>query len=611
MTRGAGLVGLVLLLGAGPAWGEDKPAPTCPSGYEVRGQGCVHATANVDPTVTLGDGARVGPNVVILAGVTIGQGARIGTGATTAQAATTGNNAKTGKTMEIEESVKIGPGVVIKNGVTIELGAKIGRKTVIESESKIGAHVRLGARNVVKEGASVTANVRTRSRTLIMKDADAADGAALYLRLPLANRTMIEARTLRPSARTRVSQATWPITHERMWVAYCDTPTTGAFKPAPGGLRWPGDKRAEAGIGHRRVYTVCVDVDKDDNVQISASPANRWPRALSFQPLEILTRQASTTPLTIEVDGTVAMETAGVMGLDAGKIAGLDTKTEGNARTESSTHPLYHRHYTPTFKEGTVTVRVTPPSVSGAALAARTLALAAKLNEDQTYEAGQLEVLGKSLAERTDIPRDKARTLEQELAKAKENPIAVIEAIQGLTPVKTTSQPIQVEGVYNLSVFTGIGIVTGDARNSAYEIVELDGGRSLASDGSSYIDPELVLGATLYPNRKPKTWTGFDLGISTALGVVSVDEGGLEAFRSVYLGPTLGWRSLALTPALAIKKGTHLRDGNTVGMAIASSATEVDDLTESRWGLGLALMLTVPFAELNAFQKAQSAATNL
>lgn len=43
-------------------------------------------------------------------------------------------------------------------------------------------------------------------------------------------------------------------------------------------------------------------------------------------------------------------------------------------------------------------------------------------------------------------------------------------------------------------------------------------------------------------------------------------------------------------------------------MSIASSATEVDDLTESRWGLGMALMLTIPFAEPNAFQKAQGSA---
>lgn len=574
MTRGAGLVGLLLLLGAGPAWGEDKPAPTCPTGYKAWGRACVHDTAEVDGSVTLGAGAKVGPKVVVEAGVKIGRGA------------------------------KIGPGVVVKDGVMIELGAKIGRKTVIESSARINEYARLRGSNVVQKEATVTAHARTRPRTLIPKGVD---GAAVYLRIPLADRSTSEARTLRPSARARVGQATWPITHEQMWTAFCDTPTTGAFKPAPGGLRWPGDKRAEGGIGHRRVYTVCVDVDEDDHVQISASPANRWPRALSFQALEILTRQASTTPLTIEVDGTVAMETAGVMGLDAEGDEATLLENDGSNKGGPSPHPLYHRHYTPTFQEGTVTVRVTPPSESGAVLAARILALAATVKNDKPHEAGQLEVLGKSLAERTDLPRDKANTLKDALKD--EKPAQVIAAIQELSPVKTTSQPIQVEGVYNLSVFTGVGIVTGDARNSAYEIVELDGERSLASDGSSYIDPELVLGATLFPGRKPKTWTGFDLGLSTALGVVSLDEGGLEAFRSVYFGPTLGWRSLALTPALAIKKGTHLRDGNTVGMAIASSATEVDDLTESRWGLGLALMLTIPFAELNAFQKAQSAAT--
>jgi len=80
-----------------------------------------HPSAIVDPTVTIGAGARIGPNCVIKSGATIGQGTTLHAGVTIMDNAVVG------------ESCELWPGVVIRDRCVL------GDRCIIHSNSVIGA----------------------------------------------------------------------------------------------------------------------------------------------------------------------------------------------------------------------------------------------------------------------------------------------------------------------------------------------------------------------------------------------------------------------------------------------------------------------------------------
>lgn len=571
-----GVIGL-LVAPWGEAWATD-----CPEGYTARGKACVH------PTATVG-------------------------------------------TATIEAGAVIGEGVTIEDGATIGVGASIKKNSIVGARATVGARAKLGPHTYVGPGATVKPNTRTGKGWVYEVPSEQTQTVAYRPRKRLGGGGS-RSSLLRPAVSSRLASAGWPITHAEMWTAWCDTPTTGAYNPRGGrALSFTNGSTMEAGIQHRRVYTVCVDIGEDGSAHILPSPANRWPRAMTFQSIEILSRQKGSTPIAIEVDGTPAIQ--GAVALNVAEVAaawrGVDTSaattltTSGDVEetlatvVDSTTRErlaelaaeahTYRRHYSTTFSEGTVTVKAGPRGTSGTEVGIALDALAEKSKATQVDAAMELTALSARIKLQDDLSPSSIEALERSITAAATpdatNLQAVLDAGEAITSVQPITQTIQVEDVYNLSLFTGIGIVTGDARSGSYEVVEAEGSRTLQSDGNSYVDPELVLGATLFPGRKPRTYTGFDLGLSVALGAVSMDDEGLGLFRSLYFGPTIGWRDLALTPTLTIKRGVHLRDGSALGMTITDSATTVDHLTEDRFGLGFGLMLTLPVALVDGFRK--------
>ncbi len=589
-----GVVGL--LGGALFAAGGEARATDCPAGFENVDDGCRH------PSATVGPGVALGPGSTIANGATVGRGAHIKAGAYVAG--------------------------------TVEAGAVVGKDSVVEVGATVGANAKLGPKNHVGPGAKVKPATRS-GRGWVFVVAGGKDETVVHRSRSRLTIGATRSSLLRPSAAGRLASPSWPIDHGSMWTAWCDTPTTGAFNPR--GPRWlsvANGRTQESGVQHRRVFTVCVDIAEDGSAHIMPSPANRWPRALSFQSIEVLSRQEGDAAILIEVDGEPAIEGAVALGVDEVVAAWMALSQRGEREVAAAAEqlietgdlaealdevtnlelkarlavaadqaPSYRRHYSTTFAEGTVTVRAGPRGVDGTEVGTTVEALAMNPKVDKE-EAIELASLAARLKLQEDLAPDSVEAVHDALEG--EDVDEVLKAGETLAAVSPTEQSIQVEDVYNLSLFTGLGIVTGDARSGAWEIVEVDGARTVQSDGNSYIDPELVLGATLFFGRKPRTYTGFDVGITAALGAVSLDSGGVDLFRSAYLGPTIGWRHLALTPSLAIKRGAHLRDGAAIGMAVADSATTVDVFTEERFGFGFGLMLTLPLALVDGFSGASS-----
>lgn len=91
---------------------DDEPA--------FSGQANMHPSAVIDETAVIGEGAQIGPFVVIAAGVKIGPNARIGAHASI------GHEAQIGANATFHAGVKIGPRVQIGDGFIAQSGAAIG-----------------------------------------------------------------------------------------------------------------------------------------------------------------------------------------------------------------------------------------------------------------------------------------------------------------------------------------------------------------------------------------------------------------------------------------------------------------------------------------------------
>jgi hypothetical protein len=266
----------------------------------------------------------------------------------------------------------------------------------------------------------------------------------------------------------------------------------------------------------------------------------------------------------------------------------------------------YGRMYTPTFAEGSIELDITSGAVSGSELADELIGIAARKTNGQTFTTGpQGLVLGTRAAEirgRTDLEATWVRsTLRSAKSAATEEEVdALLIVLMTPNAAMSATATVQVEDVYNLVVFAGLGFVGGDAASGAWDVSDVSGVPELVSDGASYVDPELLLGATLYPGRKPRTYSGFDAGLSMALGVADFQDGKLTPFRSFYFGPTVGWSRFSVTFAGVVKVGDHLRDGYAVGDTLPVG-TDIDSITESRPGLGWGVAVNVPFQLMELF----------
>lgn len=357
--------------------------------------------------------------------------------------------------------------------------------------------------------------------------------------------------------------------------------------------------------GHRRAYTVCVDLTSGSPL-ITPSPWNRTTHALAFQRPELVIRSAADGTWELSADGTPA-----VTGPGAHK----------GPRVTESTEPRTTVAYLPTFAEGTVGLTVVVDPTSGARVADGLDALIAILARSDWPTAGEwvtrLSRLGAELrtagpldrtwvaARVTDIDGLRAAAADPPEAASPAHPFDALKArllalegalTQREAPAKAT-YALQIEGYYNLAFFGGIGLAFGDARDGGWTLVEKPNGAvRLASDGTGPVDPELVIGATYYPGRKPRTYTGFDVGLSAGVGVVGTDDGNLSTFRSLYFGGTFGWVPLSVTIGPMVKTGTHLRNPDREGGKVLEGS-KIEDFVEERPGLGFGVMVSLPWSK--------------
>jgi len=108
----------------------------------------IHPAAHLAPSVTVGEGALVGPGVVVGAYTTIGEhvvlgrGSLVGHHTTIGDFATLGPGANVAGNVQVGEDVFIGIGAVIRDHVTVGADAVVAMGAVVVGEVEAGAEVR-------------------------------------------------------------------------------------------------------------------------------------------------------------------------------------------------------------------------------------------------------------------------------------------------------------------------------------------------------------------------------------------------------------------------------------------------------------------------------------
>lgn len=130
-------------------------------GYLQESQVPVQASSQINPRAQIHCSAKVGPGVVIEAGVvlhaccTVGSGAHIGSGSVVHACANVGQHAR------------IGPKCAVHGGSNVGARAQIGSRTEVHGAASIGENAKVGDRCIVHGGVCVGANSNIGNSTVL------------------------------------------------------------------------------------------------------------------------------------------------------------------------------------------------------------------------------------------------------------------------------------------------------------------------------------------------------------------------------------------------------------------------------------------------------------